>query len=153
MERGEEGRLGPLMIASTPADHCRPQPLLLDKPALKRRRRPFGGVELLDAVHEIEAKGARRPDVDRSEYAGVASRGHDLGIGKSRIARQLGKKGRALGHVAVFRGDRGERDPFAQALDRCFLTRLGRLAYFVEAAGLRQHGQRLQHYRTRPRHG
>ncbi len=128
VERGEEGRLGTLLVHRAATHDRLPETGALDHLALERRRRPFGRVELLHVVHEIDAERALGADVDRAEHARMTVGGDDLDIGEARILRELGHIGRTLGHAAILGGDRGEGDPVADALDRGVLARLGRLA-------------------------
>src|SRR3546814_20391129 len=90
VERGEESRLGPLLVHRAAAHDRLPETGALDHLALERRRRPFGGIELLEVVHEIDAERARSADIERPEDAGMAvgRKARDIGY-----APNLGKPG------------------------------------------------------------
>ena len=78
---------------------------------------------------------------------------HDLDMGETCVFRKLGHIGRAFGHVAIFRRDRGQGDPVAQPLDRRLLARLGRLADRRHRAACSQRRQyKITHFGTSP-HG
>src|SRR3546814_792863 len=150
---GEESRLGPLLVHRAAAHDRLPETGALDHLALERRRRPFGGIELLDVVHEIDAERARSADIDRPEDAGMAVGRNDLDIGEARILGKLGHIGRALGHAAVFGGDRGEGDPVADALDRRGLAGFGGLADIRHRSRLRPERYGSDERSACPQHG
>ena len=60
VQRGEERRLGSLLVHRAAADDHLAEARLVDDARLERRRRPLGRIELLDVVHEVEADRLRR---------------------------------------------------------------------------------------------
>jgi hypothetical protein len=121
MERGEQGRLRALGVRGAAPDHHRPHAGSLDQPSLERRDRPLLWVELLDVVHEVDAKRRVRARIERGEHAGFARRRNDLDALESGLARQSGHVLRALGVIQVLRGDRRQRDPLTQHPHRCIV--------------------------------
>ena len=64
-------------------------PGLSTRRGVKGRRRPFGGIGLLDVVHEIKAHRAGRAGIQSGEDAGLAV-GGDLGdLAEARLAQHV----------------------------------------------------------------
>ena len=139
VQRGEERRLRALLVDRAAADDHLAEAGLVDELRFERRRRPFGGVELLHVVHEVEADGLRRAGIERREHAGLAVGVDDLDLLESGIARELRHVLGAFARIAVLGGDRRQRDPVLQPLDR-FVVALGDLA--LDRGGIRSGGGR-----------
>ena len=118
MQGGEERRLGAFLIDRAAADDNLAEARLVDQLGFERRRRPLGRIELFDVVHEVEADGLLRASIERGEDAGLAFGLDHRGLLETGVARELGHVLRAFFRVAVFRGDRRQRDPVLQALER-----------------------------------
>src|SRR2546430_521527 len=115
VQRGEERRLGALLVHGAAPDQHLAEPGPVDERGVPGRRRPLGGIDLLDVVHEVQAERARRAGVERGEDAGLAV-GRDLRhLVEARVLEHAHGELAALVHAAVLGGDGGLPDPLLQA--------------------------------------
>ncbi len=116
VERAEEGGFRAFLVHRAAAYADSSEAFFLHDLAFEGRRRPLRGIELFYVVHEIDAHGGGRSGVQDTEDPGLARRGDNLHVGESRVTCEFRHVFGTLGIVAVFGGDRGERDPILQPL-------------------------------------
>jgi hypothetical protein len=117
VQRGEERRLGALLVdRAAPHDHLA-ELGQVDDLRLPRRRAPLLGLDLLDVVHEVQADRARRAGVERREHARVAVGRDALDLAEAGVAQHPHQEVAALGDAAVLGGDRRLANPLLQASD------------------------------------
>ena len=122
VERGQERGLRPLLVHRAAADQDLAEAGLVDERRLPRRRRPLGGIDLLDVVHEVEADGPRRAGVQRREDAGLAVGGDAGDLLEAGLPREAHHERAPLLHPPVLGGDRRLLDPFLEARDALRMT-------------------------------
>ncbi len=118
VHRGQEGSLRTLLVDRSAPDDALAQAGLIDNGRVEGRRRPFRGIDLLDVVHEVDPKGARRAGVERGEDAGLAIGGDFRGSLEAGLAQHAHGEVAAFVHAAVLGGNRGLANPRLQALHR-----------------------------------
>lgn len=115
-----EGRqkrgLRPLLVHGAAAHQHFAEAGLVDQRGVPRRRRPFGGIGLLDVVHEVQADRLRRSGIQRREHAGLAIGRHLRDLLKAGLARQAHHLRAPFDHPAVLGGDRRLPHPVLEAL-------------------------------------
>ncbi len=135
VERGEEGRLRALLVHRAATHHDLSEAVLIDDPRLERRRRPLGGIGLLDVIHEVQRERLGRPGVEGREHRGMAIRVDALRHLEPRLARQLHHQRAALVHAAVLGSDRGMPDPVLKTADALVAPPLDLVTDAREIAG------------------
>ena len=89
VQGSQECRFRTLLVDCATAHDDLADARLVDDPRLQRWRAPFGRVELLDVVHEIEPDGLLRSGIQGGEHAGLAVGLENFDFLESGIARQL----------------------------------------------------------------
>ena len=117
MQRGEERALRPFLVDRAAAHQHLAEIRLVDQRGVEGRRRPLGGIHLLDVVHEVEAEGAGGTCVESGEDAGLAVGGHLRDALEARVAEEAHHQVAALGHAAILGGDGGLADPVLNAAE------------------------------------
>jgi len=118
VQGGEEGRFRAFLVDRAAAHDRLAETGPVDNRGFQWRGGPFGGVELLDVIHEIDAKRPFRACVQGGEDARVAIGRHDFDMLESGVFGEFCHILRAFGHIAVFGCDRGQCDPVLNPLDR-----------------------------------
>src|SRR5258708_12460145 len=114
---GEEGGFGAFLVYGATADDYLAEAGLVDQRGVPRWRGPFGGIDLLDVVHEVEAKRFRSAGVERGEDAGLAVGGNLGDLREAGFAKHLHGELAAFVHAAIFGGDGGLANPGLQPLE------------------------------------
>ena len=122
VQGGEERRFGSFLIHRATSDHDLAEPGLVDEGRVPRRRGPFGRVDLLHVVHEVETDGARGAGVERREDRRLAVGRDARDVLEAGVARQPHHQVAAFAHAPVLRGDRGLPHPVLQTLDAFVVT-------------------------------
>ena len=148
MKRGQHGGLGSFLIDGAATDDRAAESGLVDDAPFERRRRPFGGIELLDVVHEVQGERALRAVVHRGEDARMTVGRHDRGRIEPCLARQGRHVFGAFLHAAVLGRDGGQRDPVLNPLDGGITTGFRGLADRRIALRCRPCAVRTENQRT-----
>ena len=118
VERRQQRGLRPLGVGGAATDDHLAEAGLVHQPSLEWRRAPLGRIVLLHVVHEIDREPSLGSGVERGEYARLARGGNQVHLLEAGLPRELCHVLGALGIVPVLGGDRRERDPVLQHLDR-----------------------------------
>src|SRR6267154_1323015 len=114
---GEERSFGTFLIYGAAADDYFAEAGLVDERGVPRRRGPFGGIDLLNVVHEIEAECFGSAGIESAEDAGLAFGGNLGDLAEAGFAQHLHGQFAAFVHPAVFCGVGGLVNPGLQALE------------------------------------
>ena len=117
VQGGEERRLRTLLVHGAAAHEDLAEAGLVHEGGVERRRRPLGGIDLLDVVHEVDADRPRRSRVEGGEDAGMAVGGHLRRGLEAGVLRHVHHELAALVHAAVLGGDRRQLHPLLEALE------------------------------------
>jgi hypothetical protein len=123
VQRGEAGDLRALRVGGASADHHLADAGTIDDAPFERRRAPLLRVVLLDVIHEVQRQRRRRARVERGEHARLPRCWNQLDACEARVARELRHVFGALRKIEVFGGDRRQRNPLAQFLNRRVVLR------------------------------
>src|ERR1700675_447029 len=102
VKSGEEGGFGAFLVYGAAADQNFAEAGLVDDCSVPRRRGPFGGIDLLDVIHEIEPDGLGSTGVERGEDAGLAVGGNLGDLRESGVAQHLHGELTAFVHATIF---------------------------------------------------
>src|SRR6266851_627582 len=122
VKRGEACGFGAFLVHSAAADDHFTEAGLVDQRGVPGRRGPFGGINLLYVIHEIEADGFGSAGVEGGEDAGLAVGGNLGDLREAGFAKHLHGELAAFVHTAIFGGDGGLANPGLQALEGFVVT-------------------------------
>src|SRR5712671_2350015 len=114
---GEERSFGTFLVYGAAADDYFAEAGLVDERGVPGWRGPFGGVDLLYVVHEIEAERFGSAGIESGEDAGLAFGGDLADLAEAGFAQHLHGQLAAFVHAAIFCGDGGLVNPVLQALE------------------------------------
>src|SRR5207249_6748663 len=110
-QRAQEGVLRTLLIhRATPHAHGA-EALPPHESRLERWRAPFGGLELLHVVHEIDSHGGAGSRIELAEHSGFSGGAYELDAREARLACELRHVLGPLRVIPVRGGDRGPPAP------------------------------------------
>src|SRR5712692_8181646 len=119
---GKEGGFGAFLVHGAAADDHFAEAGLINQRGVPGRRGPFGGIDLLYVIHEIEADGFGSAGVEGGEDAGLAVGGNLGDLREAGFAKHLHGELAAFVHTAIFGGDGGLANPGLQALEGFVVT-------------------------------
>src|ERR1700687_6458802 len=117
VKRGEESGFGTFLVGGAASDDYFAEAGLVDERGIPGRRGPFGGIGLLDVVHEVEADRFGSAGVQSGEDAGLAIGGDFGDLSEAGFAQHLHGEFATFVHAAIFSGDGRLTDPGLQALE------------------------------------
>ena len=117
MESGQERGLRTFLVHRAAADQDLAEAGLVDERRRPGRRRPLGGIDLLDVIHEVQADRPRRAGVQCREDAGLAVGGDAGDLLEAGLPREAHHEVAPLGHPPPLGGDRRLPHPFLEACD------------------------------------
>src|SRR4051812_16911924 len=117
VQRSKECRLWALLVDGSTTDNHFAESRLLDQSCVKRWRRPFGGIDLLHVIHEIETDGLGSARIQCRKYSRLPIGGNLSYLVEAGIAQHVHKQATAFLHSTIFSGDRRLTNPGLQSLN------------------------------------